>query len=135
MKKVEEEKMDRDGRKIIKEQREKGVVVYRYSDFNEEIDADDMRDADLNWRLTIIIEKFKIFLSLIEDKDDSLSYGIVLGAVIKDAEREIEGISEFIEKSLGRIGIIYNEGVRFGDFSDRTVAGLIFHPSSEQSSR
>ena len=128
------EKMERDERKIIKEQGKKGVMVYRYSDFDEEIDEDDF-DSNLGWRLSIIIEKFKYFLDLIEDKDDSLSYGIVLGAVIKDAERELEGISEVIEKSLGRIGIVYKEGLRFGDFPDRTVAGLIFHPSSEQSSR
>ena len=105
MKKVEEEKMEKDERKIIKERREKGVMVYHYSDFNEEFDEDNLR------------------------------YGIVLGAVIKDAERELEDISGFIDKSLGRIGILYNEDCRYRNFQDRSVAGLIFQPLSEQSSR
>jgi len=126
--------MEKDERKIIKEQGKKGVMVYRYSDFNEKFDEDDF-NSKLGWRFSIIIEKFKLFLDMIGDDEDSLGYGIVLGAVIKDAERELEEISEFIDKSLGRIGILYNEDCRYNNFSDRTVAGLIFKPSSEQSSR
>lgn len=129
------EKMERDERKIIKEPGKKGTMIYRYSDFNEEIDEDDMDFFSLDFRLSLIMEKFKLFLDLLEDDGANTSLGIVLGAVIKDAERELEGISGFIDKSLGRIGILYKEDCRYHNFQDRSVAGLIFQPSSEQSSR
>lgn len=124
------EKMERAGRKIIKEQREKGVMVYRYSDFNEEIDGDDMDMSSLDWRFSLIMDKFKLFLDLLDNNGANVSYGIVLGAVIKDAERELEDISGFIDKSLGSIGIIYKEDCRYNNFQDRTVAGIIFQPAS-----
>jgi hypothetical protein len=128
--------MERDERKIIKEQGNKGVMIFRYSDFNEEIDKDDIDpDSELGWRLSIIMEKFKLFLDLFPGDGGDVSLGVVLGAVIKDAEREIDDISKFIDKSLGGIGILYKYDRRYGNFEDRAVAGLVFRPSSRQSSR
>ena len=124
------EKMERAERKIIKEQGKKGVIVYRYSDFHEEIDESDINFSNLGWRFDIIMEKFKIFLDMFEFNEENMRYGIVLGAIIKDAERELEDISGFIDKSLGGISIVYKEDDRYDNFQDRSVAGLIFQPSS-----
>ena len=94
------EKMERAERKIIKEQGKKGVIVYRYSDFHEEIDESDINFSNLGWRFDIIMEKFKIFLDMFEFNEENMRYGIVLGAIIKDAERELEDISGFIDKTV-----------------------------------
>lgn len=119
-------------RKIIKEQREDGRIVYRYSDFNEEINENMINAGHLSFRFSLMIEKFKAYLNLSGDDEESVSRGIVLSPIIRDVERELEAIAELINNSLGAIQILYKEDCRYNNFYDRVVVGFVFNPANKK---
>lgn len=122
-----------DGRTdIIKEDGINGlddtVVVYRDPDCKKEITSGVLADGDMDWRFSLIMCRFKSLLGLFDD-DTYEKYGSIFQAVIKETEKELEDISGFLEKSLGKICLIYDGDYRYENFDDEKVAGLILFPA------
>ncbi len=123
MKKAEKE--------IVMEQGKDGTIIYRFADFNKEIDTSKLSD-DLLGRFHLIMEKFKVFLDCLGDGDENVRTGVALSPIINEAQRELVSIANFISKTIGDIHILYDEDVRYRNFYDRNVAGIALIPASKK---
>lgn len=124
--------MKKEAGKIIRTQGENGLVIYRNADFKEEITEEEIRrkiaqgSDSLEWRFALTISKLKRFVSILGDND----VGSPLASVIKDAENELNEISNFIEKTLGDIVFLYDDaGKAWPGYMDEHIVGIAFRPA------
>jgi hypothetical protein len=123
-----------EGRKVVKEQTKDGGTIYRYSDFDKKIEDGDMITGELKWCFTLIMERFKVFLDALStgDAETDVGIGIILSPMIKSAEKELDDIADLIFDTVGDIRLLYKEDLRYQNFIDRSVAGLVFHPAGKK---
>ncbi|HPQ45702.1 MAG TPA: hypothetical protein PKZ42_15905 [Syntrophales bacterium] len=76
------------------------------------------------------MSQFKYYLDTFSTEgEEDIRQGAILSPIIKEAERELQDIGNFISDYVGDINIIYDEDSRYDNFIDREVAGIVFQPS------
>jgi hypothetical protein len=91
---------------VLKVTEQDGTVTYRHPDSKEVISV---YTSNIIGVYEDALSRFKTIADLMLSEDDSdkaIQYGVILGALIRDAELWIENLSDVVFDQIGRIEIV-----------------------------
>jgi hypothetical protein len=117
-------------KEIVKEEREDGSLICHYSGFKFGVEGVEERTrTNLIDVFDLMMGRFKFYLDTFSPEgEEDIRQGVVLSPIIKEAEKELKDIAQFISDHIGEVEVIYDESGSYANFIDQEVAGIVFNP-------